>query len=389
MAAPVRTFLSVERSIGGRRWLNALDERGEAAALAMAQRLGLPDLVTRVLAARGVLEAEATGFLDPRIRDLMPDPSTLTDMEAAAARIADAVERKEKVAIFGDYDVDGAASSAVLWRYLKHFGLDADDPHSRPDHRGLRPQSRSDARTRRGRRDADRHRRLRHVELRADRGARARLGVDVVVLDHHQTGPELPAATALVNPNRQDDLSGLGHLCAAGVVFMALVAISRELRRRGRGREALPDVFDLLDLVALATVCDVVPLAGLNRALVVQGLKVMHGQKNAGIAALARVARLSGPIAAHHLGFLIGPRINAGGRIGDAALGSRLLGLDDPSEARPAGRDAAHAERGAPGDGAGDAAAGRGGGAGRDRRGRGARRCWSSGRRTGIRASSA
>ncbi len=328
MAAPLRTFLDVDRSIGGRRWLNALDERAEGAALKMAQSLGLPDIVSRVLAARGIAEADATGFLDPRIRDLMPDPSRLTDMDAAADRLADAIGRRETVAIFGDYDVDGAASSALLWRYLKHFGIDSAIriPDRITEGYGPNPAAMREL-------AADGATLIVTVDcgtgsFEAIEAARAE-GVDVVVLDHHQTGPELPDANVLVNPNRQDDLSGLGHLCAAGVVFMTLVAVSRELRRRGMAQSKLPDVFGLLDLVALATVCDVVPLVGLNRAFVVQGLKVAHAQRNGGLAALGRVSRLSGPMETHHFGFMLGPRINAGGRIGDAALGSRLLCLDD------------------------------------------------------------
>jgi single-stranded-DNA-specific exonuclease len=332
MSHDPRIFLGVDSSLGGRRWLNALDTRAEAAALRIAQIHGLPDVVSRVLAGRGIGDAEALGFLEPRLRDLMPDPSTLTDMDAAAARLADAIEGGETVAIFGDYDVDGAASAALLWRYLSHFGLTATIriPDRITEGYGPNPEAMREL--------ADDGASLivtvdcGTASFEPVEAARA-VGVDVVVLDHHQTGPELPAARAVVNPNRQDDLSGLGHLCAAGVVFMTLVALSRELRRRGRPAASLPDIFGMLDLVALATVCDVVPLTGLNRAFVVQGLRVMHGQRNAGLAALARVARLAGPVECHHLGFLIGPRINAGGRIGDAWLGSRLLCLDEAAEA--------------------------------------------------------
>ncbi|KQT86282.1 single-stranded-DNA-specific exonuclease RecJ [Aurantimonas sp. Leaf443] len=325
-----RAFLGVERSLGGRRWVGALDRRGEALALAMAQRLGYPDLVARILTARGVGEADAAAFLEPRLRDLMPDPSRITDMDAAAARIADAIERRERIAIFGDYDVDGASSSALLWRYLHHFGIDA--PIRIPDRvtEGYGPNPAAMRELAEGGAT---------LIVTVDCGTMSfepieearRLGCDVVVLDHHQTGPELPAAVALVNPNRQDDLSGLGALCAAGVVFVTLAAVSRELRRRGRGTP--PNILQWLDLVALATVCDVVPLVGLNRAFVVQGLKVMRAQSNAGLRALAISARLGGPLEAHHLGFLLGPRINAGGRIGAAHLGSNLLCLDAPAEA--------------------------------------------------------
>lgn len=324
-----RIFLNVERSLGGRRWVHALDPRSEALATQMSQALGLPDIVSRVLAARGVAPDEAERFLAPTIRDLMPDPSTLTDMDVAAARIADAIARKERIAIFGDYDVDGAASAALLHRYLLRFGIDA--PIRIPDRltEGYGPNPAA-------------------LSALADAGATLIVTVDcgttspeaiaavagradVVVLDHHQTGAELPAALAVVNPNRQDDLSGLGHLCAAGVVFMTLVSVSRVLRARGMSN--LPDLMDELDLVALATVCDVVPLLGLNRAFVIRGMAAMRAQRNVGLAALARAARLSGPISSHHLGFLLGPRINAGGRIGDPALGSRLLTVDDINEA--------------------------------------------------------
>ncbi|WP_152048484.1 single-stranded-DNA-specific exonuclease RecJ [Aureimonas psammosilenae] len=327
-----RLFLGVERSILGQRWLHSLDERGEAATLRMSQETGIPELVCRVLGARGIATEAAAAFLTPTIRDLMPDPSTMTDMDVAASRIADAVERSERIAIFGDYDVDGAASSALLWRYLSHFGL---APRIRIPDRiidGYGPNPRA-------------------IGELADEGASLiitvdcgttshealaeakRRSVDVVVLDHHQTGEELPPVRAIVNPNRQDDLSGLGPLCAAGVVFMTLTAVSRELRRRGRSSSDLPDLLSLLDLVALATVCDVVPLVGLNRAFVVKGLEVMRRQEKAGLRALARVARLSGPIDPYHLGFILGPRINAGGRIGQAHLGARLLTVENEAEA--------------------------------------------------------
>ena len=328
--ATTNSFLGVESSVSGRRWVSALDVRGEAAALAMSQKLGLPDIVARVLAARGVETEFAARFLEPKLRHEMPDPSVMTDMDAAAARIADAIVRREQVAIFGDYDVDGAASSALLARFLSHYGL---EPVIHiPDRitEGYGPNRPA-------------------IDELADAGAtllvsvdcgtssfetfdhaRSR-GLDVVVLDHHQAGAEIPRVVALVNPNRQDDLSGLGYLAAAGVVFMTLVATQRLIRVRSS--QPPLDLMGLLDLVALATVCDVVPLKGLNRAVVVQGLAIMRRQENAGLRALCRVARLSGPVRSGHLGFLLGPRINAGGRIGDAALGSRLLCLDDEAAA--------------------------------------------------------
>ncbi|WP_188906796.1 single-stranded-DNA-specific exonuclease RecJ [Aureimonas endophytica] len=327
-----RLFLNVGRSLTGQRWLHVLDARAEAAALRMAQETGLPEIVCRVLAGRGVAVEASRAFLAPTIRDLMPDPSTLTAMDAAAARLADAIERRETIAIFGDYDVDGAASSALLWRYLAEFGLPPTIriPDRIRDGYGPNPRVIGELI------DAGAT-----LIVTVDCGTSSldalgearRRGVDTIVLDHHQPGETLPPAFAIVNPNRQDDLSGLGALCAAGVVFMTLTALSRELRRRGRDPRGLPDLMALLDLVALATVCDVVPLTGLNRAFVMRGLDVMRRQEKAGLRALARVARLSGPIDPYHLGFILGPRINAGGRIGQAHLGTRLLTIEDEAEA--------------------------------------------------------
>ena len=334
MANPdLRAFLDVEHSLSGNRWTDRLDLRGRNEALAISQTSGIPEIVGRVLAGRGVSADEAEGFLAPTLRDLMPDPSSLTAMDEAAVRIAAAITAGERVAIFGDYDVDGAASAALLARFLTAFGV----PHEIyiPDRifEGYGPNP-----------DAIRQLIGNGAKLivTVDCGSTSfesletarEMGVDVVVLDHHQLGSELPAAKALVNPNRQDDLSGLGYLCAAGVVFMTLVAVQRELRRQGQATG--PNLMQMLDLVALATVCDVVPLTGLNRAFVVRGLDVLRdGQKggNAGLEALARAARLDGPASTYHLAFLLGPRINAGGRVGDAALGSRLLSTDDREQA--------------------------------------------------------
>lgn len=328
-----RFFLDVRRSANGVAWTHRLSERQDRTALAIAQGNGLPDIVARVLAGRGVPAPEAARFLDPTIRDLLPDPSSLTDMEKAADRIADAVLRREKVAIFGDYDVDGAASSALVKRFLAHFEVPAEIYIPDRIFEGYGPNP-----------DAMRELVSRGAKLivTVDCGTNSaaaieagrQAGADVVVLDHHQVGGALPAAAvAIVNPNRDDDLSGQGHLCAAGVVFLALVQTAKILRTRWPKTPA-PDLLSLLDLVALATVCDVVPLVGVNRAFVVKGLQVARQQNNAGLAALVGLARIGEPVGAFHLAFLIGPRINAGGRIGDAALGSRLLATDDPVEAQ-------------------------------------------------------
>ncbi len=329
-----RTFLNVERSLTGRRWIERLSVEGATAALAIAQRNGIPDIVARILAGRGVSADDATAFLSPTLKGLMPDPSSLTDMDRAAARIADAVITGEAITIFGDYDVDGASSSALLARFLRHQGL---DPRIYiPDRlfEGYGPNVEAMKSIAAG---------GTRLIVCVDCGSASfdaltmarELGVDVVVLDHHEVGVDLPPAVAIVNPNRQDDLSGLGYVAAVGVTYLAVIAVNRVLRERGwygAGR-AEPDLLQWLDLVALGTVCDVVPLVGLNRALVSKGMIALGRRANRGIAALADVARLGGPMTPYHLGFMIGPRINAGGRIGDAALGARLLVTDDPGKA--------------------------------------------------------
>ncbi len=329
-----RFFLDVERSALGRPWRPRLDAAGEAQALAIAQIAGLPDLMARVLAGRGVTAEQAEKYLDPTIRDLMPEPFALRDMETATARLVTAVTRGEKIAIFGDYDVDGATSAALLAEYLQACGLqpmihipDRVFEGYGPNVAALRGFAEAGA----------------SLVVTVDCGATSHeafaeakaLGLDVVVFDHHQAPEILPPALALVDPNRQDDLSGLGYLSAAGVVYMALVALNRALRQAGFwSGKAAPDLLEALDLVALGAVADVVPLAGLNRAFVVKGLQAMSRRRRPGLAALLDIAGADGPPRPYHLGFLVGPRINAGGRIGDAALGVKLLMSRDELEAR-------------------------------------------------------
>ncbi len=329
MAGPL--FLGVERSATGRRWVGPAAEV-ERIGLAIAQAQALPEIVGRVLAARGVTPDGAAEFLNPTLRAMMPDPSTLAGMDAAAARLADAVVKGQRIAIFGDYDVDGAASVALLRGWLGQLGLNATpyipdriDEGYGPNVSAMEVLARAhdlilcvDCGT------------LSFEPLAAARAA----GADVIVADHHLAQETLPEAVAVVNPNRQDDDSGLGQLCAAGVVLLLLVATSRELRRRGwfAGR-AEPDLLDLLDLVAVATVADVAPLIGLNRAFVRQGLAVLARRARPGLAALADVAGLTAPPTSWDLGFALGPRINAGGRVGQADLGQRLLTTADPHEA--------------------------------------------------------
>ncbi len=327
-------FLGVKQSARGFTWRERLEPASQPLATAISQRHGLPDLLGRMLAARGIALEDVPTVLDPTIKALMPDPSVLRDMDKAAARLADAIIARESIAIFGDYDVDGASSSALMHRFLAHHDLGSRIyiPDRLFEGYGPNPSA---------------------IETLIKDGARLivtvdcgttsfeplaharKLGADVVVIDHHQADEQLPDVQAVVNPNRQDDLSGLGQLCAAGVTFLVLVATTRELRNRGHYTADLPapDLLSLLDIVALATICDVVPLTGLNRAYVVKGLQVMRNRRNIGLTALFDTAGLSQAPTPYHLGFVLGPRINAGGRIGDAALGARLLAGEDETEA--------------------------------------------------------
>ena len=336
-AAPAETkrdcLLGVERSLGGKRWeLRGGDPRQE---LALAQRLGLPELIARVLAARGVGLEAAEAFLEPSLRQALPDPSSLQDMDRATARLVQAVQAGERVAVFGDYDVDGATSAALLTRFFRALGrpLQIYIPDRLAE--GYGP-------------NAPALRRLRadgvDVVITVDCGTTAHeaveagtaAGLDILVIDHHAAEPRLPPALAVVNPNRLDDRSAQGQLAAVGVVFLLVVSVNRALRRAGwyaaAGRPE-PDPRAWLDLVALGTVCDVVPLTGLNRAFVAQGLKVLARRGNAGLVALSDVAGIDERPGTYHLGFLLGPRVNAGGRVGEAPLGARLLASDDPPAA--------------------------------------------------------
>jgi single-stranded-DNA-specific exonuclease len=325
MAAEEDAFLGVARSLTGRRWVGP-DDAAARAALALAQRTGHPPALCAVLARRGVDANAAPAFLEPTLKALLPDPRSLRDMEAAAARVVRAVSARERIAVFADYDVDGGASAALVIRWLRGLGVGATlyVPDRIDEGYGPNAPAMADLAA-----DHD-------LILCVDCGTlshgpiAAAQGADVVVLDHHLGGETLPPALAVVNPNRADESGDLGHLCAAGVVFLMLVEANRQLRAGGL---ATPDLMALLDLVALATVADVAPLIGVNRALVRQGLRVMAGRGNAGLMALADRARLDVAPTAYHLGYVLGPRINAGGRIGAADLGARLLATDDPAEA--------------------------------------------------------
>lgn len=312
-------------------WMRGCDERQ---ALAMAQRHGLPDLLARLLAARGLVCDEAESFLNPSLKALLPDPSAFKDMELAAERIAAAIVQGEKVAVFGDYDVDGATSSALLLRYFRMLGQEAllhipdriaegYGPNA-PALLALKNKGASlvitvDCGT------------LAHEPLAAAFEA----GLDAIVLDHHLSASHLPKAYAVVNPNRLDETTPHRQLAAVGVTFLALVATNRKLRAMGYfAHKPEPSLLSLLDLVALGTVCDVVPLTGVNRALVCQGIKVLANRSNTGISALMDVSRVDERPGVYHLGFILGPRVNAGGRVGKADMGARLLATDDPAEAK-------------------------------------------------------
>ncbi len=324
-------FLGVERSLTGRRWRIRLSD--DRQALALSQRLALPEVVGRVLAGRGIGLDDAELFLNPTLRDLLPDPSHLLDMDRAVERLVRAVRDGETICVFGDYDVDGATSSALLVRFFR--GIGAPVRVYIPDRiaEGYGPNAPA----------------LLHLKqdgvgvvVTVDCGVTAHgplaaardAGLDVVVVDHHEAEPELPPAVAVVNPNRLDETSPHRHMAAVGVAFLVAVAVNRALRLAGwyKGGSG-PDLMQYLDLVALGTVCDVVPLVGVNRALVTQGLKVMARRGNVGLAALADVAGVRERPEAYHVGYVMGPRVNAGGRIGQADLGTRLLASDDPIEA--------------------------------------------------------
>jgi single-stranded-DNA-specific exonuclease len=320
----------VERSLTGRLWRLAA-ERPELAR-AIGQQHGLPEIVARVLAARGLAAADIEGFVNPRLRDWLPDPSHLLDLDRAVERLVAAVVAREPVGLLGDYDVDGATATALVGRYLGALGVRTEIrvPDRLADGYGPNPAALA------SQRDAGCR-----LVLCLDSGTTAfaalesgrGIGLDVVVVDHHSAEPTLPPALAVVNPNRLDQQSPLGHLAAVGVAFVLLVGLARALRAAGHAPNGpLPDLLAMLDLVALGTVCDVVPLQGLNRAFVVQGLKVAEAGGNPGLRALALLAGVERIDDARKLGFMLGPRLNAGGRMGESGLGAALLGSDDPVE---------------------------------------------------------
>ena len=334
---PEPVFLGVERSFTGKRWHERLvDAR---LGLTLAQRLSVPEIIGRALAARGVGVEDAESYLNPTLREYFPDPRHLIDMDVAVERLVGAVRGGEKIAVFGDYDVDGATSAALIKRFFAAVG--AEVTVYIPDRlkEGYGPNEAALIKLRRQGID---------IVITVDCGisahgplaAAAEAGLDVIVVDHHVAEATLPRALAVINPNRLDEHSPHGALAAVGVAYLLCVAVNAGLREAGwygdgaAGGRDEPDLIRWLDLVALGTVCDMVPLTGLNRALASQGLKVLARRRNTGLAALADVVGLDARPEAWHLGFVLGPRINAGGRVGDADLGVRLLTTTDESEAR-------------------------------------------------------
>ncbi|SPF76016.1 Single-stranded-DNA-specific exonuclease RecJ [Aliiroseovarius pelagivivens] len=323
----MNAFLGVESSLTGRKWLGPTAEV-ERQAEAIAQQTTLPEALCTLLAQRGVPAHEASGFLDPTLRELLPDPRKMKDMDKAAARILAALDQSERVAVFADYDVDGATSATLLIDWFRQFNRNVTLYIPDRIEEGYGPNTTAMEKL------ATDHSLIICVDcgtlsFEPIAAARAK-GADVIVLDHHLGAETLPDANAVVNPNRQDEADAPGYLCAAGVVFLVLVELGRLLREAGRTG---PDLISMLDLVALGTVADVAPLIDANRALVRQGLKIMARRSRPGMVALADVAGLNEAPRAYHLGYLLGPRVNAGGRIGKADLGARLLTTTDSNEA--------------------------------------------------------
>ncbi len=328
-----KAVLSVEKSVIGKRWVFA--QADERLAAGVAQAHDLPEMVSRILVSRGVGFDDVTEFLTPTLKAQLPDPSTLQDMDKAAERIASAIMTGEKVAVFGDYDVDGATSSALLKRFFKSQGRELRVYIPDRINEGYGPNANAMLQL---------HSEGMRLVITVDCGITAfeplaigaAAGLDIIVLDHHRAEPKLPPVHSVVNPNRLDDTSGQGHMAAVGVTFLTIVAVNRLLRAQGWYNEERPEprILQWLDIVALGTVCDIVPLTGVNRAFVAQGLRIMAMRLNPGITALSDLAAVSEAPTAFHAGFVFGPRVNAGGRVGEANLGWRLLATDDTLEAR-------------------------------------------------------
>jgi single-stranded-DNA-specific exonuclease len=324
-------YLENACSLSGRVW--RLRPSDEMQALAISQRFNLPLVLGNLLTARGISLEKVEAFLNPTLKQFLPDPSTFKDLDIAVERLLRALKEKEKIAVFGDYDVDGATSSAVLYRYLSAVG--ADIVIYIPDRmrEGYGPNALALLTL------AEQGVKL---VITVDCGTTAsepfeeakKAGMDVIVIDHHMPDTKLPSVTAVLNPNRFDESGVYGYLAAVGVCFIFLAGLNRALRVQGFfSQKAEPDLLSLLDLVALGTICDVMPLKGLNRAFVTQGLKVMAARCNLGLKTLMDVSGIRDIPSAYHLGFILGPRVNAGGRVGKSDLGATLLTTEHPLQA--------------------------------------------------------
>ena len=326
-------LLGVRRSALAQRWQvrPVMNRQAEA----IANQLGVSMTVGQLIAGRGIDIEDADSFYNPSLKDSLPDPSSILDMDVGAARIIKAIEAGEEIAIYGDYDVDGATSAAVLYRFLNSVGARVRIYIPDRMKEGYGPNAPALQKLKKGGVS---------LVITVDCGilsyeplkAAGEAGLEVIIVDHHKAEATLPVAVAVINPNRLDDTSGQGQLAAVGVSFLLAVAINRKLREAGHftAEKPEPDLRTLLDIVALGTVADVVPLVGANRALVAQGLKVMAGRRNVGLTALSDVGCISEAPTAYHAGFILGPRVNAGGRVGESHLGAQLLTCDDPMEAQ-------------------------------------------------------
>lgn len=321
------------KSVKGNVW--KFTEADQRLVLTISQKLNIPEILATILIKRGVHSSEeASSFLDPKLKDSLPNPFDLKDMDKAANRLADAIINKEKITIFGDYDVDGATSSALLKRFFRDVGIDAGIYIPNRINEGYGPNTKALKKLK----DEGNS-----LVITVDCGIvsfepikeATEYGLEIIILDHHLSLDTLPEATAVVNPNRFDDDFPYKSLAAVGVAFFTTVAVRKVLRDRGffKGKKET-DLFKYLDLVALGTVCDVMQLQGINRAFVKQGLKLIAHRMNIGIATLSNIAKLDKRVESYHLGFVLGPRINAGGRVGEGILGATLLSTEDPIEAQ-------------------------------------------------------
>lgn len=326
--------MGTKRSVLNQTW--KLKNYDESLARALHQRLGVSEIVSRLLAIKNIQLEEAENYINPKIRNSMPNPYHLLDMEKGVDVIVDSIQNNKKIVVFGDYDVDGATSSALVKRFFNIINVNCDIYIPDRILEGYGPNVEAMQKL---------ARMGYNTVVTVDCGTvsfepiteAVKLGMDVVVTDHHLGVHELPQAKAVINPNRLDETTDLKHIAGVGVAFMLCVALNQKLREIGYYTEnniPEPNLMDLMDLVALGTVCDVVPLTGLNRSFVTQGLKVMQKRQNLGIRCLADVAKVQGVLEAYHLGYVIGPRINAGGRVGKASLGARILATRDEFEAQ-------------------------------------------------------